>query len=194
MEVGLPCELLTLLSVYTVVCSLTYIVIWIIWVIWVSSKLTMALFWTRDNKKLFTNNNMTQQKNSSWDVGRLPPSSSSLCFAVTQLAATTSARHWRCNRKILTGRDDRSNEKRKSDCITLKVSPCSQLSGLSDHLHIHPEQDFHWTATITITKIYKSNCLTWCSRWGSASLAAPSRLGCEPCALDLRTTPGHRMC
>ena len=30
-----------------------------------------------------------------------------------------------------------------SDCIALNVSPCSQLSGLSDHFHIHPEQDFH---------------------------------------------------
>ena len=145
-------------------------------------------------KKLFTNNNMTQQKNSWWDLGRLPPSSSSLCFAVTKLAATTSAWHWRYNHIILTGRDDKNNEKRKSDCITLKVSPCSQLSGLPDHLHIHPEQGLYWISTITITKIYKSNCLTWCSRWGSASPAAPSRLGCEPCALDLRTTPGHRMC
>ena len=151
----------------------------------------MALFWTRDNKKLFTNNNMTQQRNSWWDIGRLPPSSSSLCFAVTQLAATTPARHWRFNHKIVTGRDDESNEKMKSDCIAMNVSPCSQLSGLPDHLHVHPEQGLYWISTITITKIYKSNRLTWCSKWGSAFPAAPSRLGCEPCALDLRTTPGH---
>ena len=98
---------------------------------------------------------MTQQENSSWDLGRLPPSSSSLRFAVTQLAATTSTRQWRFNHKTITGRNDKSNEKRKSDCIALNVSPCSQLSGLSDHFHIHPEQDLHWISTITISNICK---------------------------------------
>ena len=84
-----------------------------------------------------------------------------------------------------------NKSKRTSDCIVLNVPPCSQLSGLPDYLHIHPEQDLYWAATITITNIWRKGCLTWCSRWGSASPAAPSRLGCEPCALDLRTTPGN---